>query len=348
MTRPSTAGARPERSVLMWENGRRSAQPYAIFYSTFGSRPGRSAGPLPGDAEPPRHVVGRDTSRTGDATDSAPDEIAQSLLFSGHRHDGEPVSIAQPIQIPHVQVAHRVRSDSGRRRPARRERARASTVKRTELIVPNPASATNNTRSGETARQKSRQSPSAASGDRKPPAVSTRPTSPPCQTNSSTRSPIVNQGRPRASAAIGRRHGHLVPAMRAAHDVGRLPGRIAQDRRIEASRIVVGIKGLSGLAGGHGRRRPRATAVRRCALTHVLPMSVPVPTTAMTRRGRATRVSRTPAGAGEKEVGVDEEGSDEEECVEERTSRTVGERQGDQTAPRGADRRRCPSGRPTA
>ncbi len=89
--------------------------------------------------------------------------------------------------------------------------ASAAMVSRTELIVPSPASATSTTRSGISARHRSRQSPSSARGERTPPAVSTRPTSTdelgssraPGQRSSSTRSAIPKGGRPNAAAAIG-------------------------------------------------------------------------------------------------------------------------------------------------
>ena len=79
-----------------------------------------------------------------------------------------------------------------------------------------------------------------------------------------------------ASAAIGGAIARGQPTVRRAHDVRVLAGRVAEHVGV-GRRVVVGIERLHRLARDHRDAACRAARSRARAVTHVLPMSVPVP-----------------------------------------------------------------------
>src|SRR6185437_7582250 len=236
--------------------------------------------------------------------------------------------------------SNRLRTTTGPHGPPPSAR-RASTVSRTPLMVPRPASATTTTRSGRRRVARATASPSAACGDRIPPAVSTTPTAGGGvgQLISLTRSATVNDGRPRASAAIGgaiatgyhRAGGHTVS--------GSSPVAAA---RTAASVPVGGSVGSNDWAGFRAATvwPPAASRRSRPAATQVLPTSVPVPTTSTSRPGRDPVLAGTALAvtvlAGTGHVGADLRGGQGGEQLVD-LAVGVGGRQRD-PQPAGADR----------
>ena len=133
-------------------------------------------------------------------------------------------------------------------------------------------------------------SPSTAWGERTPAGGLDQPDlgrRAPATTVSSTRSAMVNGGRPSTSAAIGGRHRHRVPAVPGAHVGGVLAGGAAE--HVGVGGAVLGAERLGRLAGGD-RRGPRpAGRAAGGPPTQVLPTSVPVPTTTTSCSGRGRR-----------------------------------------------------------
>ena len=96
---------------------------------------------------------------------------------------------------------------------------------------------------------------------------------------------MLNAGRPSTSAAMGGAIGTSYQRCIGQTDSGGSPLAAPSTAASRVGRIVAGLEGLRRLAGGDAQAR-RAEVVRRRAATHVLPTSVPVPTTTTTRRGR--------------------------------------------------------------
>jgi hypothetical protein len=164
--------------------------------------------------------------------------------------------------------------------------ASGGTDSRTALIVPSPASATSAMPSAPSARARSTVSPSLASGERAPPAPSTSPTSTPSgQVSSLASSPIVNGGRPSASAAIG---GAIAASYQrwGAH-TARGSSSVATASTSASVPSSSTANDCTGLRAATTRPRAMSSAARRAA-TQVLPISVPVPVTTTRRRGRVT------------------------------------------------------------
>ena len=229
---------------------------------------GVGPGPPAGDAASRAHGASR-ASRCGsrprrDGVASGPPSPGRAVA-SPDLAGARPAAVTSEGMAPHAHDHQRSRSLSHAR--LRRcieavehdddrctERApSASTVSRTALIVPSPASATSTTRSGSSAPHSARQSPSAASGERTPPAVSTRPTLDRVVRPAQLAHQVGDRERG-SSQRLGRhrgRHRHLVPAVRRAHHLGWLPARGAEDGGVASRRVVVGLEGLRRLAGRH-------------------------------------------------------------------------------------------------
>ena len=82
------------------------------------------------------------------------------------------------------------------------------------------------------------------------------------------------------------RHRRLVPTVRRTDLLRRLVGGGAEDGGVDGRRDRRPGRTIAPACGRPPAGPPRASCVRRRAATHVFPMSVPVPTTATTLRGR--------------------------------------------------------------
>ena len=92
------------------------------------------------------------------------------------------------------------------------------------------------------------------------------------------------------------RQRHLVPTLRWHTVSGASPLAAPSTAASQRQRVVGRIEGLRRLARGDARPRSRGGPASRRAPTQVLPTSVPVPTTATSRRGRAHRLTSAARG----------------------------------------------------